>query len=295
MSAQSPTGFPIQAPYPQFRYHEALETARADIAAVTVLRKVNLDVPSAVLTVLGALPRLKGLRAELAALPGFDGAAFDALETYALAAGHAHVQFQASSEPPEPIPVMVEELTKTRALFEDDVRVLANRGLMSADRLRELKGSTGHKALAFDVMLLCALLRGSWSQISARTGVTESDLLRAENVADRLATALALKETKTEGGTAAADLRQRAFTLLVQTYNEARRAVTYVRWHEDDADDLAPSLYTKGTRRRAPEEEEPAPAVPPLAPAAGGSPVPGAGAPTPVVGTGLPGSEPFVR
>lgn len=45
--------------------------------------------------------------------------------------------------------------------------------------------------------------------------------------------------------------RQRAFTLFVRAYEECRRAATYLRWHEDDADDIAPSLWTKRNRRTA--------------------------------------------
>ena len=44
---------------------------------------------------------------------------------------------------------------------------------------------------------------------------------------------------------AATDVRNRAFTLLVHTYEESRRAVQYLRFWEGDADDLAPSMYEK--------------------------------------------------
>ena len=46
-------------------------------------------------------------------------------------------------------------------------------------------------------------------------------------------------------------MRQRAFTLLVRSYDEIRRAVVFVRWAEADADAFAPSLYTKSRKLRA--------------------------------------------
>jgi hypothetical protein len=49
--------------------------------------------------------------------------------------------------------------------------------------------------------------------------------------------------------TEAADLRNRAFTLFLRTYNQARRAVQYLRFDVEDADDITPVLYP-GKRRR---------------------------------------------
>src|SRR5512132_3793744 len=41
----------------------------------------------------------------------------------------------------------------------------------------------------------------------------------------------------------AAFRKARAFTLFVTADDQGRRAVTYLRWNEGDADSLAPSLY----------------------------------------------------
>ena len=63
---------------------------------------------------------------------------------------------------------------------------------------------------------------------------------------------------------AANDERQRAFTLLARAYDEARRAVSFIRWHEEDADTFLPSLYAGRGGRGAKSNdatETPAPAV----------------------------------
>lgn len=36
----------------------------------------------------------------------------------------------------------------------------------------------------------------------------------------------------------------RAYALFARAYDEVRRVVTYLRWHERDADQIAPCLYT---------------------------------------------------
>jgi len=44
---------------------------------------------------------------------------------------------------------------------------------------------------------------------------------------------------------AAADARNRVFTLLTRRYDQVRRAVVFLRWDEGDADRIVPSLYKK--------------------------------------------------
>jgi hypothetical protein len=64
-----------------------------------------------------------------------------------------------------------------------------------------------------------------------------------------------------------ASIRQKAFALFVRTYENARRAVLYLRSEAGDGDDIAPSLYANRARRK-PNEDEPAPPPPPSDPAA---------------------------
>ncbi|WP_437980893.1 hypothetical protein [Sorangium sp. So ce117] len=96
------------------------------------------------------------------------------------------------------------------------------------------------------------------------------------------------------GPTEAADRRARAFSLLVHAYDQTRRAVAYLRWDEEDADTIAPSLYKGRTGRAtahsdtvaAPGDEAPA------APAAPGAATPaapnGTAAPAALNGTAAP-------
>ncbi len=87
---------------------------------------------------------------------------------------------------------------------------------------------------------------------------------------EKLITAIGEREQAPAVLAAATRLRQKAFTLALNTYGELRRGVIYLRYREGDADQIAPSLYGGRTRRRGEEDE--APAAPPSAGAAPVSP-----------------------
>lgn len=113
----------------------------------------------------------------------------------------------------------------------------------------------------------------------------------------------------------------RAFTLLCSYYDQARRAVTYLRWGKGDLDSIAPSLYKRRNKRLhrstrkndqpAPETTRPAdqqkpapearkPADPPAIGANGPfmPSAPGNGEDAPVAQprlAGMPGGSPFAQ
>lgn len=60
----------------------------------------------------------------------------------------------------------------------------------------------------------------------------------------------------------AAELRLRALTDLVRRYDEIRRMVSYLRWNEGDADDIAPSLYARRPGRKAQDDTQSTPVAP---------------------------------
>lgn len=57
-------------------------------------------------------------------------------------------------------------------------------------------------------------------------------------------------------------VRQQAFTLFVKAYDEVRRAVSFLRWKERDADTIAPSLYGARNGTRARQDEPTLPEAP---------------------------------
>jgi hypothetical protein len=270
----------------RFRVAHAKLAARIDDLADGELIAVNIDVTKAVTTVLGSNPEILALRQEmLDTLPGFDLSVVDDLETIARATGYAHALYLASSAPRRSLAELGNAVSQERALLMSDARALVTRKLIGEERLREFKGEPGYRKLAFEVMGLVALLREHWEVIAGKTAVQPEDLSRAAHAADELLVAVGLREQGPEQSHEATEHRQRAFTLLVKTYDEVRRGVGYLRWRQGDADEIAPSLYAgRGGRGSAsPVSEEPAPDEPEV----GSEPTP---AKVPV---GFPGGSPF--
>ena len=52
-----------------------------------------------------------------------------------------------------------------------------------------------------------------------------------------------------------AEQRDRAFTLFIRCYDQIRRAILFLRWEQDDADTIAPSLYPGYPRRMRKEAD----------------------------------------
>jgi len=293
------TTTPAAVTVPRFR--DAYQRLSDEIRGVpdSALLTINVDIPSAVTTALGALPEIRALRARIVSeLPTLDIARFDKIEDYTLAVAHAHSLYLVASAPVESVAALSEVAAKSRELLFSDATALARRGLLDAQRLKELKGPNGYRNLAFDLLALAAMLRENWARISAKTAVDLTELDQAETVADRLLTALGEREQGPSSVAVSSEMRQRAFTLFVTAYDQARRAVSHLRWEERDIDSIAPSLYAgRGSaRRRQSDLEAPTstPAAQTQAPAVG-TPATYASPAVPAVAPGLPGSDPFVQ
>jgi hypothetical protein len=128
--------------------------------------------------------------------------------------------------------------------------------------------------------------------------VQPAELDHAAQLAQRLVTAVGVREQQPVATGAASLQRQQAFTLLLQAYNEVRRAITFLRWNEDDVETIVPSLWAGRGSRAASEASAPVPVSPTdTTPGIGTvSPSPAApAAPVANVPVGLPGSTPLMR
>ena len=287
-------------------YERALPTAKALDTAELIT--INIDVPSAVTTAVGAMPKIIALRDSIAKeLPTFDLKHLDELQTYTLATGHAHAMYSAASSPPEAIQALNEQGIALRDLMYSDAVALSNRGLISGDKLSEFKTNVGYKNLAFDLLGLSVLLRNSWIAIASKTAVTIDELDQAASIGEQLVAAVGAREQAPAVIADVAQQRQRTFTLFVNAYDQARRAISYLRWDEGDVESIAPSLYagrTTSRKKPEPQPEPPAPVTPgttttPVVPPLPGTPH----SPAPVgttpasaspIAVGLPGSPSFV-
>ncbi|WP_437899521.1 hypothetical protein [Sorangium sp. So ce124] len=246
------------------------------------LLPINLDIPRAVSQVLGVLPGLLALRPLIAErLPTHDIGLVDRLETYALAAWYAHLAWLSSGGAQNGLKQLVEEAVPLRANLLGDAEALARRGLVDAETVADIRTGNGHMDTANDLVALSALFSGSWPEIAGKTAATEEEVRRAGELGPELLAALGVREHgAAPGPSEAADKRARAFTLFVDAYDQTRRAVTYLRWKEDDVDAIAPSLYKgRGGRGASSNDTDATPQVAP--PAQPDTAPPGAAAPAP--------------
>lgn len=231
---------------------------------------INADIPRAVSIAVGAVPHIAKLRDGAAKLPDFDVTNIDRLGTYALAAWYAHLlalpEVQAGD--------LASLLEEARPLREDmllSAELLAHKGFFDKDAVRGIRAGQGNLDTANDLVALAALFSADWSQVENKTPVEWSQVERAAQLGPRILVALGAREqpgAKVANPADPAERRVRAFTVFVRAYDQCRRAVTFLRWNDGDAGEIAPSLFAnRGPRKAAPAAETGEPA--PDAPAAG--------------------------
>ena len=133
---------------------------------------------------------------------------------------------------------------------------LAHRGLVDAGRIADIRSGTGHLDVANDLLSLASILKPSWSKIASKTAIELCEVERAELLSTELIIALGARlqpNGEAPTVTQAADRRTRAFTLFLNAYDACRRVASYLRWNEDDVDQLVPSIFLKARSRRVAE------------------------------------------
>jgi hypothetical protein len=193
------------------------------------LTALNVDVVEVVTLVLGVLPKLRALRPEIQHLPFFDLARFDRLEKYALALNHAHTRYRSTLPSRGNVAELGKELALVRDRLCSSAMSLADFGLLDANLLKDCKRVSGYRATATDVFTLVAVFKQSWSQVAGKTPVTLEALSDACKRAVELLAAFGVREQGSASASEAARLRQQAFALFAAAYDDARRAVAYLR------------------------------------------------------------------
>jgi hypothetical protein len=277
----------------------ALVQVRPELAKISKgkLIALNIDITRAITLVLGALPKVRLLRDVFATeLAQFDITLIDKLETYCWAAVQAETSYRITIQGPVGLKALVNEALKLRELLLSDVTTLIKRGRLNKESILGLRGVNGYTNIASDLLALGAVLRSRWETVASKSAVEEADLDRAEVLAERVITLVGLRKSDRRNRASFSLERRRAFTLLVQTYDHVRRAVSYVRWYSNDLEEIAPSVYSgrsKGKRKKVASAEAPS-----VSPPETSSVVASLAALEPHVATekvavGLPGADPF--
>jgi hypothetical protein len=261
---------------------------------------ISIDVPAAVTTVLGVQRAVLELKDRIAKeLPQFDSELPAKLNVYALALFHAHSLFMMATAPADALQPLVDEGTALHATLLADTSALAQRKLIDGAQLRELKGTMGYKNLALDLHVLAQALKLQSAAIQGKCATTPAEIERADQIAATILQVVGIREQEPATLAATSDMRTRAFTVMVKAYDQVRRAISYLRWMEEDADELAPSLYAGrgGPAKKKTDVPVPAPTPAGTSPVGTSTPAaptaPVAEAPPNGAKTG-PGAQPFL-
>ena len=246
---------------------EAFAKIEPELAALTPeeLTPITVDISAAVTAVLAAAPKILAHRDEIVEqLPLHPIEQIDELATYAQGAYYAHLLHNYANGSPEAAKALIDEAQKLREDLLVAAEALAHRGMLDADAVAGIRKGHGHADTAGDLTALAALFKASWGKVSSKTAVEKTEVDRAEELGPAVMIAIAVrksgaKSTDTEGQ------RARAFTLLARAYESCRRALFYLRWTEQDAETIAPSLFKKRAGRKpgaGKKEDEAAEAAP---------------------------------
>ena len=217
------------------------------------IQAVNTDVIMAVGRVRVTCGRIQGLRGEVVTkLNDFDLKLWDNLETYSFALLHANTVWDIARKTIADLDDLTQQARKQFELLYAVVQVLVNRGLVKPFHLKVAKKRRGRLRFAYGLLGLVEVLREAWPTVADKTGLTESELTHAEALGEQLSRGVALQNSPIEQLKKLAELRDRAFTVLVRAYGQVRHALQYLRRENNDAERYAPSLYG-GRRSRKPK------------------------------------------
>jgi hypothetical protein len=231
------------------------------------LRPINVDITAAAHVALATATKLQALRdAVVAELPKHPIQSLDNLADYALAAWFANLVFTLAGGGGDPHKQLVEEAGGLRKTLLVSAEPLALKGLIEAEKLKEIRSGSGRGAdLANDLVELSHLYREAWPRIKNKTITELEEVDRAGKLGEQLRALAAVRDSGTAKGTPEeiADGRARAFSLLQKVYDENVRAVTYLRWREGDVEAYAPSLFKTPRVRKAKATDDGSTAAPP--------------------------------
>lgn len=164
------------------------------------------------------------------------------------------------------------EVAAARAGLVLAAEALIQRKALPKKALAKLIGGNAYPDRITDVRVLVALLRGRWADVAPHTKLTAAELDAAQALADAFSVALGEREQAAERESEAARLRARAWTAFFRNWETVRKMVHYLRWHQGDADAIAPSLYAGRRRARTEVPSQPESPSTPIAPGMPGAP-----------------------
>lgn len=148
------------------------------------------------------------------------------------------------------------EVSAKREVLWNDLKGLANRNLIHERELSAAEDIQGYDAITKSTLMLVSLAREKWALVEAHTRLTKDEVDSAATVAQDMRVQLSRRDGGVDRGPAA-EVRNRALVALVAEYEEVRRMVGYLRWYEDDLEEIAPSLWQRRSRSSGDGEQPP--------------------------------------
>jgi hypothetical protein len=190
-------------------------------------------------------------------LPTLNVASFDKLEDYVLALVVVNSAYVMATQPPDDLAELTAEATRLRERLTADVKTLSLRGRFDARKVAALKGGQGYRNIGMDLQSISQELEAIWPAVQGKCATTTEELAAATQMATRLLRVVGVRDQSPAVLSDLVEERMRAFTQVIEVYEEARAAVAFLRREHGDADSIAPNLYTgKGLRKKASERDD---------------------------------------
>jgi hypothetical protein len=225
----------------------SLDLVAPEMAALDAgeLAPMNTNVIAASSLVLRVVPGLAEYRDEMKRLILFEPRFVDSLADYAKGALLAFVGSRAGAAAHDRA-TLAAEVMRLRAKLLVWAAALAHEGIFEPGAVEIIR--EGNRDPATDLVALLVLFGGE-RVATRRTCVTAEDLARGAE----LACAAFATRSQSEGASRqdGALRARRAWTLLDRAYAQCRRAITYLRFDEGDADLIVPNFRrNRGPRRK---------------------------------------------
>lgn len=226
------------------------EATRAERAAIAKPTRTTFDVVSAYVVVGTSLPRIRAYTEQLASIGAFDLTLLDRVLVYGRAAIYALQRERALSPPKsEAHPKLVREMERLHARFFNTAKYLVAMGLMDEGILSAARSGRSVVARALDLGTIAIEFNAERARLGSQLILTVEEVARACAISYSIIESLAARTVAERTPSEFKHDRQRAATVFLEAWDEIRRAVHWVRWHEGDASELAPSLFDTADRR----------------------------------------------
>lgn len=268
------------------------DATAAERAAIDEVVPHYFDLATAFELVNSKAPQLAQFDEAFDALPSFDKSLPRRAVTYAHAALHAAVLEQfAPANMNDAETAAIATCIELYPKFASTAQLLAAEKLLPATVLSAPPVGTSHRERAHGLHRLVFIFREHESAVVNNSIIKRETI---ETAAKAVAIALPAFSDRTqpsEAQRAAQRERQKCVMLLFHAWNQTRRAMHWLRWEEQDADQWAPSLYAQRASRseKAKTDERDDSERKPTEPAQPAQPA--QPAPKPLV----PQDDPFIR